>query len=55
MKPNCRRCYYGGVFVGNKGLASCDSARITEPTIIEYDKALDKAWMKHEKERTRRR
>lgn len=37
MKPNCEKCYHGGIFVKNKGLASCNSARITEPTVIEYD------------------
>mgnify|MGYP003290184638 CR=1 FL=1 len=37
MKPNCRRCYYGGLFVHNRQLASCDCKNVTEPTFIVYD------------------
>lgn len=37
IKPNCRRCYYGGLFDHNRQLASCDCKTVTEPTIIAFD------------------
>ena len=37
IKPNCRRCYYGGMFEPNKQLASCECEDVTEPTIIAFD------------------
>ena len=36
-KPNCQKCYHGGSFIPKEGLASCNSARITEPTVIKLD------------------
>ena len=42
MKANCQRCYHTGVFIPQRGLASCNSARITEPTIIEFDGLINK-------------
>lgn len=37
IKPNCRRCYYGGLFDHNRQLASCDAERVTEPVTIAFD------------------
>lgn len=37
IKPNCRRCYYGGLFDHNRHLASCDCENVTEPTITAFD------------------
>lgn len=37
IKPNCRRCFYGGSYNHNKQLASCECENVTEPTIINYD------------------
>lgn len=37
LKPNCRRCYYGGCFDHNRQLASCACKNVTEPTITDFD------------------
>ena len=37
IKPNCRRCFYGGSFSQKAQLASCKCANVTEPTIIKHD------------------
>ena len=37
IKPNCRRCFYGGLYDPNKQLAACECKDVTEPTIIDYD------------------
>ena len=37
IKPNCRRCFYGGLYNHNKHLAACECKDVTEPTIIDYD------------------
>lgn len=37
IKPNCRRCFYGGLYDHNKQLASCTCKDVTEPTIIDSD------------------
>lgn len=42
IKANCERCYYGGAFIPSEGLASCNCARITEPTEIRYDSLFKK-------------
>lgn len=39
---NCEKCYYTGSFIPQRGLASCNNARITEPTIVEFDRLLNK-------------
>ena len=42
MKPNCRRCYYGGLYDHNRQLASCECENVTEPTIIAHDPLFNK-------------
>lgn len=37
MKPNCKKCFYGGTFKPNRSLASCSAPYPKEPSIIEYD------------------
>ena len=42
IKPNCRRCFYGGSFSPKAKLASCECENVTEPTIIKHDPLFDK-------------
>lgn len=37
IKPNCKKCYYGGSFKPNRSLASCSAPYPKEASIIEYD------------------
>ena len=37
MKPNCRRCFYGGLYDHNRQLASCDCGNVTEQAITDFD------------------
>ena len=37
MKPNCRRCYYGGVYDHEAHLASCDCKMVAEKTVSQFD------------------
>lgn len=37
IKPNCRRCYYGGAFRPDEHLATCECDTVTEPTVIMHD------------------
>lgn len=36
IKQCCQKCYYGGTFIPNESLASCNSVP-KEPTITKYD------------------
>ena len=49
IKPNCQRCFYGGVYTPNKRLASCECDKVT--TINEYDPLFKKErqWVSREK------
>ena len=42
IKPNCRRCFYGGSYNHNERLASCECKNVTEPTIIKNDPLFNK-------------
>lgn len=42
IKPNCRRCFYSGVYDPNEQLASCKCENVTEPTIIKHDPLFNK-------------
>lgn len=37
IKPNCQRCYYGGVYSPSEKLASCDCENMAKQTIVKYD------------------
>lgn len=37
IKPNCKKCYYGGSYIPNEQLASCKCTDVTEPTVIKFD------------------
>ena len=37
IKPNCRRCFYAGVYSPSERLASCDCGNNTEQTIVKFD------------------
>ena len=42
IKPNCRRCFYGGSYIHKEQLASCECESVTEPTIIKTDTLFNK-------------
>lgn len=35
--PNCQKCYYGGSFIPNQSLASCEALYPKEPTVTKFD------------------
>lgn len=37
IKPNCQRCYYGGLYDPKAHLASCDCENVREQTVIQFD------------------
>ena len=37
IKPNCRRCYYAGIYDPKAHLASCDCKMVTEQTVVQFD------------------
>ena len=37
IKPNCFKCYYGGLFSEKEHLASCRCEEVTEPTYVYHD------------------
>lgn len=37
IKPNCQRCFYGGVYRPNEQLASCGCENVTEQTVVDFD------------------
>lgn len=42
IKPNCRRCFYGGAYSHGEQLASCACENVTEQTVIKYDQLFKK-------------
>ena len=37
IKPNCSRCYHGGVYSPSEQLASCVCINVAEQTIVKFD------------------
>ena len=50
IKPNCQRCYYGGVYSPSEKLASCDCENMAKQTIVKYDPLFKKErqWVQRE-------
>ena len=42
IKPNCKKCLYGGFWNPSESLASCSTPMPKEPTVTKFDKVFKK-------------
>lgn len=42
IKPNCKKCYYGGLWKPSESLASCSAPMPKEPTVTKFDEFLNR-------------
>ena len=50
IKPNCKKCYYGGLWKPSESLASCSAPIPKEPTVTKFDE-----WLNRERRFVKRR